>query len=155
MSKYQLSRDSLNRLCTEIAPGVTVGIKVLSETDPRRLERGEHAYAVLDLATPLGPVRIRDIRVMWSKTNERFFLRWRQWKTGKVRDGRPEYLDVAGPQDRETRALFSEKIIEVFAQIKQEAAVESVGAQNPQLAELKAQLEGDQPEKPAEEAQQA
>lgn len=147
---YQLSRDSHNRLCAEIAKGVTVGIKVLSETDPRRIERNEHAYAVLDLQTPLGLIRIRDIRILWSEPNKRFFLRWRQWRTGKMRNDRPEFLDVAGPQDKETRVRFTAKILEVFDQIKKEAALGTLGRANPQLQELKASLEKVEPEAEAD-----
>lgn len=143
---YQFSRDSHNRLCAEICKGATVGIKVLSETDPRRIERNEHAYAVLDLQTPLGLIRIRDIRILWSEPNKRFFLRWRQWRTGKMRNDRPEFLDVAGPQDKETRVRFTEKILEVFNQIKQEAALGTLGRANPNLQELKASLEKVEPE---------
>lgn len=147
---YQISRDSNNRLCAEIAKGVAVGIKVLSETDPRRIERNEHAYAVLDLETSMGRIRIRDIRVCWSEPNQRFYLRWKQWKTGKMRNDRPEYLDIAGPQDRETRQRFSEKILDVFDQIKKEAALGTLGRANPELVELKASLEKAEEAKPSE-----
>jgi hypothetical protein len=138
---YQLQMDSYNRMCAEIAKGVSVGIKVLSMTDTRRIERKEHAYAVLDLASPLGIIRIRDIRIVWSEPNERFYLRWRQWRTGKMRNERPEYLDVAGPRDKETRLKYGEAILAVFEQIRAEGAAGTLGRTNPQLAELKASLE--------------
>lgn len=137
---YQLNQDSHSRWVAEIAEGVRVGIKVLSEVDPRRVESGEHAYAVLDLDTPLGPLRIRDIRILWSARHERFQLRWRQWKTGKIRNGRPEYLDVAGPQNRETRIRFAEAILDVFLQLKEQAKMGTLG-RNPALQELKAAFE--------------
>jgi DNA-binding cell septation regulator SpoVG len=119
--EYRIYRDSHNRLCAEITEDVVVGIKILSEVDPRRVEKRVHAYAVLDVRTELGPIRIRDIKIMWSPENERYFLRWRQWNTGKSRDGRPEYLDVAGPQDKETRYKFEDEILNVFHQVREEA----------------------------------
>ena len=138
---YQIDRDSHNRLCASIGEGLTVGIKVLSETDPRRIERNEHAYAVLDIQTALGCLRIRDIRVLWSETHERFFVRWRQWHTGQFRNDRKEYLDVAGPQDRNTRDAFEDVILDVFEQIKEEAAMGTLGRSNPELQDLKDSLE--------------
>jgi hypothetical protein len=138
---YQLQMDSYNRMTAEIAHGVEVGIKVLSMTDTRRIEKKEHAYAVLDIATPLGIVRIRDIRIVWSEPNQRFYLRWRQWRTGKMRNERPEYLDVAGPRDKETRLKFSECILAVFEQIRSEGNAGTLGHSNPKLAELKASLD--------------
>jgi len=138
---YQLQMDSYNRMCAEIAKGVEVGIKVLSMTDTRRIERKEHAYAVLDLSTPLGIIRIRDIRIVWSEPNQRFYLRWRQWRTGKTRNDRPEYLDVAGPRDKETRLKYGEAILAVFDQIREEGAAGTLGRSNPKLGELKAALE--------------
>ena len=138
---YQIDRDSNNRLCAEIAKGVTVGIKILAETDPRRMERREHAYAVLDIDTPLGCVRIRDIRILWSDPGQRFYLQWKQWRTGKIRFDRPEYLDIAGPRDREARQRFSEEILALFSQIKRLASVGTLGNISPELGELKATLE--------------
>ena len=138
---YQLQMDSYNRMCADIAKGVSVGIKVLSMTDTRRIEKKEHAYAVLDLDTGLGTIRIRDIRIVWSEPNQRFYLRWRQWRTGKMRNERPEYLDVAGPRDKETRLKYGEAILAVFEQIRAEGAAGTLGRTNPKLAELKAALE--------------
>lgn len=126
-TKYEIIRDSHNRLCAEISESVTAGVKILSVTDERRQEKNTHAYIVLDIKTELGPIRIRDIRVMWSQENERYFLRWRQWPTGHVRDGRKEYLDVAGPLDRETRKKFEEAILAVFHQVREEAERGTLG----------------------------
>jgi len=120
--QYTIVRDSFNRLRANVTDSFAVGFKLLAEDHPRRVEHNVHAYVVADILTELGPWRIRDIRVMWSPDNERYFIRYRQWKTGKVRDGRDEWLDVAGPQDRETRSKVSEAILGVFAQIKDEAA---------------------------------
>jgi hypothetical protein len=142
---YQLQMDSYNRMTAVIAQGIEVGIKVLSMTDTRRIERKEHAYAVLDLNSPLGIIRIRDIRIVWSEPNQRFYLRWRQWRTGKMRNERPEYLDVAGPRDKETRLKYGEAILAVFEQIRAEGAAGTLGRTNPKLAELKASLEQDVP----------
>ena len=138
--KYELHRDSWNRLQADIAEDLTVGIKVLSETDQRRIEKGTHAYCVLDLRTSLGVIRIRDIRVQWSEKNQRHFIRWRQWFTGRLRDDRKEYLDVAGPLDPDTRNKFADAILDVFSQIREEAAMGTLGRHSPQLQELKAQL---------------
>jgi len=139
---YNIERDSHNRLLAEINDDVSVGIKILAETDPRRVEKNVHAYAVLDVRTGLGPVRIRDIRIMFSQENERYFLRWRQWNTGKLRDGRKEYLDVAGPRDRETRRKFEEQILNVFHQVRSEAAKGTLarGEVGQKLNELRADL---------------
>jgi hypothetical protein len=144
--KYELRRDSFNRVQADIAEDVTVGIRVLSETDQRRIEKNTHAYCVMDIRTSLGVIRIRDIRIQWSEQNQRHFIRWRQWNTGRIRDGRKEYLDVAGPLDPETRTKFADAILDVFAQIKEEAALGTLGRANPQLHELKAKLEMEQAE---------
>lgn len=120
--QYVIVRDSFNRLRAEISESFAIGVKLLAEDHPRRVEQHVHAYVVADLRTELGPWRIRDIRVMWSPENERFFVRYRQWKTGKIREGREEWLDVAGPLDRETRSKVQEAILGVFSQIKEEAA---------------------------------
>ncbi len=142
---YTLTMDSYSRMVAKIAVGVEVGIKVLSMTDTRRIQKNEHAYAVLDISTPLGPIRIRDIRILYSSKNEQFYLRWRQWRTGKMRAERPEFLDVAGPRDRETRLNFAKDILAVFAQIREEGAAGTLGHSNPVLGELKAQLELEEP----------
>lgn len=140
-AKYKIRRDEFNRLQADLDDELTVGIKILSETDQRRIEKNTHAYCVLDIRTSLGVIRIRDIRVQWSERNQQYFIRWRQWPTGKMRDDRKEYLDVAGPLDRGTRDKFADAILEVFSQIKEEAALGTLGRTNPQLGELKAQLE--------------
>jgi DNA-binding cell septation regulator SpoVG len=145
-TKYEIKRDSHNRLCAEISESVTVGVKILSVTDERRQEKNTHAYIVLDVRTELGPLRIRDIRVMWSQENERYFLRWHQWPTGHQRDGRKEYLDVAGPLERDTRSKFEEALLAVFQQVREEAEQGTLG-RNPEtrklLEEAKQQLEAD------------
>ncbi len=138
--KYELRRDSFNRVQTDIGVDLTVGIKVLSETDERRIEKNTHAYCVLDLRTSMGVIRIRDIKVQWSDPNQRHFIRWRQWNTGRLREGRKEYLDVAGPLDPDTRNKYAGAILDVFNQIKEEAAAGTLGRANPQLKELKEKL---------------
>jgi DNA-binding cell septation regulator SpoVG len=125
--QYIIARDSFNRLRAEVTDSFAVGVKLLAEDHPRRVEQHVHAYVVADVRTELGPWRIRDIRVMWSPQNEQYFIRYRQWKTGKVRDGREEWLDVAGPLDRETRSKIQEAILAVFYQIKDEAAKGTLG----------------------------
>lgn len=161
--QYVIVRDSFHRLRAEVTDDIAVGIKLLSEDHPRRVEQNIHAYVVVDLMTELGPWRIRDIRIVWSAENERHFVRYRQWKTGKVREGRDEWLDVAGPLDRETRAKIQESILGVFHQIKEEAAKGTLGKQstgtlgdNPevaaQLESIKSDLEEPEEDKPATEA---
>lgn len=143
MSKrFELTRDSHNRLCTEIAEGMTVGVKLLAEGSKRRIEKGVHGYAVLDLTTPLGLFRIRGIEIMWSEKNERFFLRWRQFGTGNVRNGRPEYLDVVGPHSPESRAKVEDQIVAVFKQVLADATKGTIGRlAGPELEALKVALE--------------
>ena len=146
--KHVIVRDSFNRLRAEITDSFAIGVKLLAEDHARRVEQHVHAYVVADLITELGPWRIRDIRIMWSPKNERYFIRYRQWKTGKVRDDREEWLDVAGPQDRETRRKVQEAILSVFFQIKEEAAKGTLGRRQPESVgalgdnpEVAAQLE--------------
>ncbi len=151
--QYVIVRDSFNRLRAEITDSFAVGVKLLAEDHPRRVEQHVHAYVVADLRTELGPWRIRDIRIMWSPDNERYFIRYRQWKTGKVREGRDEWLDVAGPLDRETRKKVQEEILRVFYQIKDEAAKGTLGKRqdpavgtvgdNPEVAAQLESLKGD------------
>ena len=160
--KYVIVRDSFNRLRAEVTESFAIGIKLLAEDHPRRVEQHVHAYVVADLRTELGPWRIRDIRIMWSPENERYFVRYRQWKTGKVRDNRDEWLDVAGPLDRETRSKIQDAILAVFYQIKDEAKAGVLGkrrdrgsstmGENPEIAAKLESLKGDleQAEKPAE-----
>lgn len=142
--QHRIVRDAHNRLCAEVSESITVGIKILGETDERRVEKGVHAYAVLDIRTEFGPIRARNIRVMWSTQNQRHFLRWPQWNTGRVRDGRPEYLDVFGPHDRDTRTNFEKMILEVFQQIRDEAQRGTLGRDNETrraLEDLRSNLE--------------
>ena len=140
--QYEIVRDSFNRLRAEVTDSFAVGVKLLAEDHPRRVENNVHAYVVADLRTELGPWRIRDIRVMWSAENERFYIRYRQWKTGKIREGREEWLGVAGPLDRDTRSKVQESILAVFFQIKDEAAKGTLGRRrNPTNAQI-----GDNPE---------
>lgn len=138
--KYELRPDSWNRVQADISEDMTVGIKVLSATEERRIVKRTHAYCVLDLRTSIGVLRIRDIHIQWSEKNQRHFVRWRQWPTGRKRDGRLEYLDVAGPLDAGTRKNFEETILDVFAQIMEQAAAGTLGHANPQLQELKDKL---------------
>lgn len=146
--QYQITRDSYRRLCAQVAPDVSVSLKVLSETDERRIKDGIHAYVVLTLATVLGPMRIRNVKILWSEQNERYFVRWHQFPTGQTRpDGRREYLDVAGPTDPETRKKFEGHVLGVFHQIREEAQLGTLG-QDPEvranLQRLKKELQRDE-----------
>lgn len=139
MSKktYQISRDSHNRLCAQVEEGITIGLKMHSATSRRLFERGEHAYAVVDINTPLGPIRIRNIKILWSQRRETFIVRWPSWETTLRREGRQQRLDVAGPWDRDTRQLFAERILALFHQIKSETEPGSIGENHRQeLGEL-------------------
>lgn len=155
--RYQLTPDANHRMCTDIAPGMRVGITVLGVTDRDRIEKGEHAYAVLDIDTPFGNIRIREIRILWSKTNKRFFLRWKQWKTGRRAQGRPQWLAIAAPQDKDSRAAFEEAIVAVFLQIQEEGQLGTLGQarRGPQfMQETEEQVDGpaasDEPLAPAD-----
>ena len=139
--QYVIERDSYNRLRADICPSTAVGIRMLAEDHPRRIENHVHAYVVVDLRTELGPWRIRDIRIMRFPGSENYFVRYRQWKTGRNRpdgEGKPEWLDVAGPLDRDTRAKIQESILAVFLQIREEAAAGTLGRN--QSPEVQAQL---------------
>ncbi len=142
-TRYQIEHDSHGRWRAQIDEEMDVGVKILSETDVKRVEKNVHAYAVLDVRTQLGPLRIRNIQIMFSRKNQRHFVRWQQWETGKVRDGRDEWLDVAGPLDRVTRRKFEEVILAVFQQVRDEAAQGTLGRgrTGDQLRELQANLE--------------
>lgn len=131
---FEIRRDSRQRLQADIADDLTVGLKVLAETDERRVRFGVHAYAVLDIRTSKGVLRVRDIRVKWSVKNECFYIQWRQWFTGKYRgvdrEGNPrkEFLDVCGPMDPVTRQNFNDSIIAVFDQVMSQAKAGTLGA---------------------------
>lgn len=143
---YQISRDSHNRLCAQVEEGITIGLKMHSATSRRLFERGEHAYAVIDINTPLGPIRIRDIKILWSQRRETFIVRWPSWETTIQREGRPQRLDVAGPWDRGTRRDFAERILALFHQIKSEAELGPIGENHrKELEKLKEKIETDGP----------
>jgi len=146
---FEIRRDSRQRLQADIADDLTIGVKVLAETDDRRVQYGVHAYAVLDIRTSMGVLRNRDIRIKWSTKNERFYIQWRQWFTGKFRgldrEGNPrrEFLDVCGPLDPQTRQQFNDCIVAVFNQIKAEAKAGTLGAtaSGAKLVALRGQME--------------
>ena len=131
---FEIRRDSRQRLQADIADDLTIGVKVLAETDDRRVRFGVHAYAVLDIRSSMGVLRVRDIRIKWSVKNECFYTQWRQWFTGKFRgvdrEGSPrkEFLDVCGPLDPQTRQNFNDSIVAVYDQIKSEAKAGTLGA---------------------------
>jgi hypothetical protein len=145
---FEIRRDSRQRLQADIADDLTIGVKVLAETDDRRVRFGVHAYAVLDVRSSMGVLRIRDIRIKWSTKNECFYIQWRQWFTGKFRgvdrEGNPrkEFLDVCGPLDPQTRQNFNDSIVAVYAQIKSEAKAGTLGAtvSGAKLAALRGQM---------------
>lgn len=131
---FEIRRDSRQRLQADIADDLTIGVKVLAETDDRRVRFGVHAYAVLDIRSSMGVLRVRDIRIKWSVKNECFYTQWRQWFTGKFRgvdrEGNPrkEFLDVCGPLDPQTRQNFNDSIVAVYDQIRAEAKAGTLGA---------------------------
>jgi hypothetical protein len=146
---FEIRRDSRQRLQADIADDLTIGVKVLAETDDRRVRYGVHAYAVLDIRSSMGVLRVRDIRIKWSTKNECFYIQWRQWFTGKFRgvdrngDPRKEFLDVCGPLDPQTRQQFNDSIVAVYNQIKSEAKAGTLGASasGAKLAALRGQME--------------
>lgn len=122
MEQFLIQRDSLNRLCAAIAPGITVGLRIHAETDSRRMRHNIHAYAVVDIETPLGLMRSRGVEIRWSMRNERFYVKWPQQQFGRNRrTGQPDMLDVIGPRTPESRAHFETKILDLFHQVKAEA----------------------------------
>ncbi len=131
---FEIRRDSRQRLQTDIADDLTIGVKVLAETDDRRVRYGVHAYAVLDIRSSMGVLRVRDIRIKWSVKNECFYIQWRQWFTGKFRgtdrEGNPrkEFLDVCGPLDPQTRQNFNDSVVAVYDQVLSEAKAGTLGA---------------------------
>jgi hypothetical protein len=145
---FEIRRDSRQRLQADIADDLTIGVKVLAETDDRRVRYGVHAYAVLDVRSSMGVLRVRDIRIKWSVKNECFYIQWRQWFTGKFRgvdrEGNPrkEFLDVCGPLDPQTRQNFNDSIVAVYDQIKSEAKAGTLGAttSGAKLAALRGQM---------------
>jgi len=145
---YEIRKDSRQRLQADIADDLTIGVKVLAVTDDRRVRFGVHAYAVLDVRTSKGVLRIRDIRIKWSEKNEHFFIQWRQWFTGKFRgtdrEGNPrkEFLDVAGPLDQMTRQFFNDSVVAVYDQVIAEAKLGTLGhsESGARLAQLRDQL---------------
>jgi hypothetical protein len=145
---YEIRKDNRQRLQADIADDLTIGIKVLAVTDDRRVRYGVHAYAVLDVRTSKGVLRVRDIRIKWSEKNEQFYIQWRQWFTGKYRgtdhkgDPRKEFLDVAGPLDQQTRQFFNDSVVALYDQVLAEAALGTLGHGNTgaRLAQLRDQL---------------
>lgn len=115
---YPITLDDLGRRSAQISKNIRVAIQVLTATDSRRTEHDIHAFAVVDITTDLGVVRNRDVNIHWSRTNNRYFVRWPQRKTGKMRDGRPERLDVVGPRDVGARRVFEQAILELFERIR-------------------------------------
>jgi len=146
----EIERDEHDRLVIHVGEDLSIGLKMLSESDLERTERGTHAYGVVDLATELGPIRIRNVRVFWNARLNKYQVRWYQWRTGKLRNGRSEYLDVAGPQDQETRKKFAELILQLFNQIREGVGIPGRGTlgRNPGLIQLRQRLT-QEAEKPA------
>jgi len=120
--KFTLDRDSKNRLEAEICPSITASIKLLDEAHPRRVESHTHAYVIFKVATELGPFMSRDIRIMQNPETKEFFLRYRQFKTGRTNGQRPEWLDIFGPWDQTTREKVQEQLLALFEEIKTRAA---------------------------------
>ena len=119
---YVLERDSHQRICARVTPNMTVGIKMLASDHHRRVESNIHAYVVVDLMSDLGPWRIRDITLLYNPQNQVFFVRYKQWQTHNPRRDHEEWLDIAGPQDTETRERVQDIILGVFHQIREESA---------------------------------
>lgn len=147
--KFAIERDTFGRWRTAFSPTVACGIRLLAEDHPRRVAKNVRAYVVLDIASDLMlpivedpeeegepqplPVtfRIRDIEIVHHAESDRFLVRYRQWKTGKVRDGQDEYLDVAGPANRESRYFLQDQILAFFNQIREEASQGTLGRRRP------------------------
>jgi len=143
--KFELRTSSRrNGITAVLAEGLEMTVTVIGLTDPRRLTRNEHAYAVLDINTGLVPIRVRDIKLVFSPNKKRLIVKWRKWKTGFRRGDCDEWLDIAGPPKQEDREALDEIIIAVYKQIVQESENGTLGQNNlDKLEELRASLEAD------------
>lgn len=141
--KFAIERDSFGRWRTAFSPKMACGIRLLAEDHPRRVAKNVRAYVVLDIVSDLmipgqegeesipAAFRIRDIEIVHHAESDRYLVRYRQWKTGKIRDGQEEYLDVAGPASRESRYFLQDKILAFFHQIREEASQGTLGRRRP------------------------
>lgn len=109
--------DEKGRMCKEIADGLTVRVRLLNEADPRRVNIGVQAYAVLDLSTPFGALRIPDIRIVERVTDKSRVVRWKQWPVGRHRDGGKPFICRVGPLGQDARQKLEERLLEFFSEI--------------------------------------
>jgi hypothetical protein len=128
MPTYVVTRDQQGRLSARISDGLTVAIQILAETDPRRTEKGIQGFAVLDIATDLGPFRVRNIHIKHFPEHSNPYQV--HWYKHYLKGGRPssgdrnaehQFLDVAGPLDPTTRRKFAEAILSLFHFIREAA----------------------------------
>ena len=124
MPTFKVVRGDFGRLQAKLAEGLVLAIQILPETDRRRMEKGVQAYAVLDIATALGPIRVRNIQIVHRPSAENAYqVHWLKHplRRSSSRSREYEFLDVAGPLDHKTRRNFSELILSLYYFIKQEA----------------------------------
>lgn len=121
---FEVERDERGRLRAQVAADLAVAIQCLPETDHRRIERGVQAFAIVDLKTSLGPIRIRNVHIVHKPSNRvPYQVRWYKHavKGTRTRQGQHDYLDVAGPLNPQTRKAFQDTILELFHFIRKEA----------------------------------
>lgn len=146
MDQFVITPGLYNSWEAQLSPTIKAGVRILAETDARRIDHGIHAYVLLDFPTDLGPMRVRDLKILLSRDGERYYVRWPWFQTKFTRPGasRPDRLDVVGPRDYTSRELINGKILALFHQIREEAAKGTLGRQ-PAVAEklqhLKQELE--------------
>lgn len=127
---YVVKRDERNRLSCQVDETMNVAIQILSETDPRRMEKGIQGFAVITLQTPLGTLRIRNVQIMKSQNqSQEFYLRWYKHYVKGTKPsnptserGRNEWLDVVGPLDQTSRGNFERYVLGLFRFIKETEA---------------------------------
>lgn len=124
MQTFSVSRDNRGRLRAQVSEDLAISMQILPVTDKRRMEKGVQAFAVLDINTSLGVIRVRNIRIVYQESWEpNYRVRWYghlvREHVKEIRRG--DYLDVAGPLDPPTRHRFAEIILSLFHFIMREA----------------------------------
>ncbi len=116
--QFEVTRDSKNRLEAYICPGVAASVKLIDTGQGRSRSSGRAlAYVILRLETPLGPFLGRDVQIMQNRRTDEFYLRYKQFKTGRKRGAKDEWLDIFGPWDQTTREKVQARIIDLFEEL--------------------------------------
>ncbi len=117
--KFSVTRDSVNRLDAPICEGIVASVKLIDLPPSFRSSgsQGTFAYVILKVRTALGTLLGRDIHIRRNRATKEFFLRYRQFKTGRQNNNEDEYLDIFGPWDQSTRNRLQNVIIELFEEL--------------------------------------